>query len=70
MGKELAKILEMKKLIENANLKLQNNIWTVEEYEIYKLSQQNKIDVFYAKGRLTQAQYETLTDMWLVPNEE
>ena len=60
----------MEKLITNANVKLQAGEWSVEEYEIYKASQQNKIDVFYAKGRLTTAQYETLTDMWLVPNEE
>ena len=59
----------MKKLISNANAKYQNEAWTAEEYEAYKASQQNKLDVFYAKGRLTESQYEELTDMWLTTNE-
>ena len=59
----------MKKLINNANAKLQSGAWTNEEYNEYKTSQQNKLDVFYAKGRLTESQYEELTDMWLVPND-
>lgn len=59
----------MKKLIANANAKLQSGAWTNEEYNEYKASQQNKLDVFYAKGRLTEAQYEELTDMWLTPND-
>lgn len=59
----------MQKLIINANIKVQNGEWSDTEYEAYKEAQQNKIDIFYAKGRLTQAQYETLTDMWLVPND-
>lgn len=59
----------MKKLILNANAKVQSGAWSVEEYEIYKLAQQNKLDVFFAKGRLTEAQYNELTDLWLVPNK-
>ena len=58
----------MKKLILNANAKVQSGDWSDEEYEEYKASQQNKLDVFFAKGRLTEAQYEELTDLWLVPN--
>lgn len=60
----------MKKLIENANANVIGGIWSDIEYEEYKLAQQNKLDVFYANGRLTQAQYEELTGMWLVPNED
>lgn len=59
----------MKKLIENANSNVISGSWSAEEYEAYKLIQQNKLDVFYANGRLTQAQYEELTGMWLTPNE-
>jgi len=58
----------MKKLIANANSKLQSGVWTEDVYLEYKASQQNKLDVFYAKGRLTEGQYEELTDMWLTPN--
>ena len=58
----------MKKLIANANAQLQSGAWTEEQYNEYKAVQQNKLDVFFEKGRLTQAQYEELTDMWLVPN--
>lgn len=54
----------MKKLILNANAQLENGTWTQDEYNEYKAAQQNKIDVFYANGRLTQEQYEELTGMW------
>ena len=60
----------MKKLIANANARLQSGAWTEEEYFAYKATQQNKLDVFFEKGRLTQSQYEELTDMWLEPNSE
>ena len=60
----------MKKLIANANAKYQSGAWSEVEYLEYKAVQQNKLDVFYAKGRLTEAQYEELTDMWLTLNEE
>lgn len=60
----------MKKLIENANARLRANAWSVEEYEAYKATQQNKLDIFFEKGRLSTSQYEELTDMWLVPNED
>ena len=55
----------MKKLILNANAKLQSGAWTREEYDEYKETQQTKLDVFYAKGRLTESQYEELTGLWL-----
>ena len=58
----------MKKLIKNANAKFLSGAWTAEEFLVYKAAQQNKLDVFYAKGRLTEAQYEELTDLWLEPN--
>ena len=58
----------MKKLILNANAQFQNGYWTAEEYEEYKDAQQNKIDVFYAKGRITEAQYEELTGLWIEEN--
>lgn len=60
----------MKKLIANANAKLQSGAWTETQFLDYKAMQQNKLDVFYAKGRLTETQYEELTDMWLTPNED
>ena len=55
----------MKKLIKNANAKYQSGAWSAEEYLEYKAIQQNKLDVFFAKGRLTEAQYDELTEMWL-----
>ena len=55
----------MNKLILNANAKYEMKVWTYEQYVDYKESQQNKIDVFYAKGRLSESQYNELTDMWL-----
>lgn len=58
----------MKKLILNANAQFQSGAWSSEEYEEYKNAQQNKIDVFYANGRLTQAQYEELTGLWIETN--
>ena len=58
----------MKKLILNANAQFQSGAWTSEEYLEYKATQQNKIDVFYANGRLTQTQYEELTGLWIEDN--
>lgn len=60
----------MKKLILNANAQFQGGNWTQDEYKEYQSTQQNKIDVFYAKGRLTEAQYEELTGLWIPENEE
>lgn len=59
----------MKKLILNANAKVINGTWTAEEFEAYKTTQQKKIDVFYATGRLTEEQYEELSGLWVEPNE-
>ena len=58
----------MKKLILNANTQFQSGAWSAEEYEEYKNAQQNKIDVFFANGRLTQTQYEELTGLWIEDN--
>lgn len=58
----------MKKLINNANAKFQSGVWTAEQYEEYKANQQNKLDVFFAKGRLTESQYEELTSLWISEN--
>lgn len=55
----------MKKLIKNANAKYQSGAWTAEEFLAYKAAQQNKLDVFFAKGRLTEGQYNELTDLWV-----
>lgn len=57
--------LTMKKLVANANAQLQAGLWTDAQYGDYKVSQQNKIDMFYAKNRLSDTQYEELTGMWL-----
>ena len=59
----------VKKLIKNANAQYQAGVWTIDEYIGYKNTQQNKLDVFFAKGRLTQLQYEELTGMWLSVND-
>lgn len=55
----------MKKLILNANAQYQSGAWDKIQYTEYKAAQQNKLDVFYAKGRLTESQYEELTDLWI-----
>lgn len=55
----------MKKLILSANAKYKTKEWTFEQYSEYKNSQQGKIDVFFAKGRLTENQYNELTDIWI-----
>lgn len=60
----------MKKLIANANAQLQAGLWTDAQYRDYRVSQQNKIDMFYEKNRLSDAQYEELTGMWLETNGE
>ena len=55
----------MKRLIENAVAKRTQGLWQKDEYEAYKEAQQRKLDVFYATGRLTEAQYEELTGLWV-----
>ena len=55
----------MKRLIENAVAKRTQGLWQETEYEQYKEAQQRKLDVFYANGRLTEAQYEELTGLWV-----
>lgn len=53
----------MKKLIQNENNKLANGTVTTEEYNLWKVQTQKKLDVFFACDRLTGAQYEELADM-------
>ena len=53
----------MKKLITNENNKYNSEMITAEEYDLWKENTQNKLDVFFACGRLTQSQYEELTAM-------
>lgn len=53
----------MKKLITNQNNKLANKTITTEEYEMFKVSTMNKLDVFLSCNRLTTEQYEELVGM-------
>jgi hypothetical protein len=53
----------MKKLITNQNNKLTNGTISQEDYDLWKESAQNKLDVFMACNRLTNAQYEELVGM-------
>ena len=57
--------ITMKKLIANAVAKYQAGEWDEETYLTYKEAQQKKLDVFFANGRLTEAQYEELTAAWV-----
>ena len=59
----------MKKLINNAVSKYLSGDWTAEEYETYRAAEQRKLDVFYANGRLTEGQYQELTNLWVDPQE-
>ena len=55
----------MKKLIKNANVQYSNGYWDTETYVMYREQQQRKIDVFYANNRITEKQYEELTNLWV-----
>ena len=55
----------MKKLIRNANARFESGEWDQEAYEAYKEAQGNKLDVFFAAGRLTEGQYEELAGLWV-----
>ena len=55
--------VSMKKLIMNENSKYNSGVVTSEEYELWKTNTQNKLDVFFACNRMTQAQYEELTGL-------
>lgn len=55
----------MKKLIKNVNAQYNEGSLTKEEYDAYKESIQVKIDVFYTTNRLTENQYEELSNMWI-----
>lgn len=61
--------ITMKKLILNANTQYQNGVWSAEEYLVYKATQNNKLDVFFAKGRISESQYDELTGLWIEINE-
>lgn len=53
----------MKKVIENANKRLENGEMTQEEYDLFKQDSLNKLDVFLACNRITITQYEELEKM-------
>lgn len=55
--------VSMKKLITNENSKYNSGLIAADEYELWKTNTQNKLDVFFACNRLTQAQYEELYGM-------
>ena len=55
--------VSMKKLITNKNSKYNSGLIAADEYELWKINTQNKLDVFFACNRLTQAQYEELCGM-------
>lgn len=55
----------MKKLIMNANNRLNEGVDTAEAYLLWKKSTKNKLDVFFACDRITLSQYEELTRMLL-----
>ena len=61
--------ISMKKLITNENNKYESGAITAEEYGLWKTNTQNKLDVFFACNRLTQAQYEELCGMLSVSNQ-
>lgn len=50
----------MKKLITNENTKFNNNMITADDYNLWKVGTLNKLDVFLACNRLSDAQYEEL----------
>ncbi len=60
----------MKKLILNANARLQDGTWTKEQYGEYREANQKKLDVLYASGRLTESQYGELTHLWIDTDSE
>lgn len=55
----------MKRLINKYNDQYQSGAITTEEYANLKSVNQHKLDVFYLGNRLTEAQYEELSKMWL-----
>ena len=61
--------ISMKKLITNENNKYESGAITAEEYGLWKTNTQNKLDVFFACNRLTQAQYEELCGMLSISNQ-
>lgn len=50
----------MKRIITNENNQYNAGTVTVEEYNLWKVNTQNKLDVFFACNRLTKVQYEEL----------
>ena len=55
----------MKRLINKYNDQYQSGAIAAEEYANLKSVNQHKLDVFYLGNRLTEAQYEELSKMWL-----
>lgn len=60
----------MKKLIANANAKLESGGMTQEEYDLFKNNSMNKLDVFLACNRLSGEQYTELSGMLLEAGSE
>lgn len=52
--------MSMKRIIANENNQFNAGSITFDEYNLWKETTQNKLDVFFACNRLTQTQYEEL----------
>lgn len=57
--------MAMKKLIANENTLYENGEVTKDDYILWKGNTTNKLDVFFACNRISQAQYEELSSMLL-----
>ena len=59
----------MKKVIEKGNKEFESGLMTQEEYENFKTTNMNKLDVFLMRDRITSEQYEELSGMFIPSNE-
>ena len=59
----------MKKVIEKGNKEFDRGLMTQEEYENFKTTNMNKLDVFLMRDRITSEQYEELSGMFIPSNE-
>ena len=59
----------MKKVIEKGNKDFQAGLMSQEEYENFKSTNMNKLDVFLMRDRITSEQYEELSGMFIPSNE-
>lgn len=55
----------MRKLIANDNMELKGGEIAEEEYTVRKADRMNKLDVFLACGRITEAQYKELLELFV-----